>query len=117
MLLLATFLSFGWPVERTIWVENGYPLPQGEVAVRLSRCCGSMLPAIQGGELAYAEPYSGQPLHEGEIISTTRFTHRITAISKNAVRTAGDANSHSDGWTSKHDIKHIIRYIIRPSIH
>lgn len=71
-----------------------------------------MRPVLKGGELAYAEPYTGQPL-VGRIVCTTRFTHRVTAENKLAVYTSGDANKYSDGWSPKGEVRWVIRYVVR----
>lgn len=115
MFFLAALLSFGWPPERTVWVPPQTPVPSGLVTVRLNDCCGSMRPAIRGGELAYAEPYQNQTGLVGCIISTPEFTHRVTVENRRAVRTAGDANHYSDHWTDKKNIRYIIRFIVRQS--
>jgi len=73
-----------------------------------------MKPAIKGGELAYAELYHGQPLLAGEIVDNGVVTHRITAVSDDAILTSGDNARYSDGWTPKSKIRFIIRYIVRP---
>ena len=113
MILLAALLSFGWPALRIEWVPPSTPVPAGMFAVRLAHCCGSMRPSINGGELAYAEPYTGQPLL-GHVVSNGKWLHQVTAETATAVRTAGTANRHSDPWTQKTEIQYIIRYIIRP---
>lgn len=114
MILLATLLSFGWPAERTEWIPRERPaLERTLKRVTLNSCCGSMRPAIQGGEVAYVEIYHGQPLHAGEIIDTGFSMHRIVATSKDAVKTSGDANPRADNWTPKNRVRWIVRYIMR----
>ena len=113
MIFLLAFLSWGWPAERTVWVNSASEVPAGLVAVTINRCCGSMKPAIQGGELAWMEPYKGQQIVEGDIVQTPRFLHRVTAVNSRAIRTSGDANRRSDGWTPLSDIQYILRYVQR----
>lgn len=113
MLLLATFLSWGWPKEKTIWISHNQGVPTGLKAMRLPMCCGSMLPAIHGGELGYWEVYTNQTPLAGFIVDRGDVTHRVTAETKDAVLTSGDANKHSDGWVSKSKIRWVLRYVVR----
>lgn len=71
-----------------------------------------MRPGIMGGELAYAEPYRGQPVL-GYVVSNGKWLHQVTVENATHVRTAGTANRHSDPWTPKTEIQYIIRYIVR----
>lgn len=112
MILLAVFLSFGWPAEKTIWVPSGAPCPAGLYSITLPRCCGSMRPTFSGGETAYAEKYHGQPVI-GFIVSDDLKTHRVVAESKTGYRTSGDANRQSDPWRNKSKLRFVIRYVVR----
>lgn len=115
MFLLATLLTFGWPKERTVFLpapDHTLVIKNGLTELRLATCCGSMRPTIQGGELAYGVPYTGQPL-VGHIVTTNRFTHRVLDENSRAIYTAGDFNRRSDGWSSKKDIRFVIGYIVR----
>jgi hypothetical protein len=112
MLLLAAFLSFGWPPERTQWLPAGSACPAGLSEVRINPCCGSMRPTLQGGERAYVDPYHGQPIL-GYIISDDLKTHRVVAETAHAYRTSGDANRQSDPWRDKKHIRWVIRYVVR----
>lgn len=113
MLLLATFLSWGWPKEKTAYGPPLNHVPMEWVSRPTNPCCGSMRPALKPGDVRYWEPYTGQTPLEGFIVDTGAFSHRVTAETKDAVLTAGDANRNSDGWTPKKQIKWILRYIVR----
>jgi len=98
-----------------MWIPRGTPVPAGLVRVQINDCCGSMKPAIQGGEIAFAEivtPWT--VLKVGDIVDTGVHTHRITALNERAVLTSGDNNRWADGWTLRKDLKFVIRYVQRP---
>lgn len=111
MLLLAALLSFGWPKEQTVWVPAGTPCPAGMIVMKVNDCCGSMKPALKGGETAYVEKKHVGP-YLGFIVGVEQL-HRVIAENERAVLTAGDANRGNDGWTPKPQIKYTLRYIVR----
>lgn len=102
-----------WPDSRTVYIPDAKHAPLGTFPVVLSKCCGSMRPAIQGGELAFAELYRGQPLL-GHVVSTDAVTHRVVAESATHVILSGDANPRSDGWIPKSRITYVVTHIVRP---
>lgn len=114
-MILATFLSWGWPKEQTRWINRGESVPAGLVARKFPSCCGSMRPTFHGGEVGYWEKYyPGMELHEGEVVDDGRASHRIVALSEKGVRLSGDANSFSDPWESRDNIQWVLRYAVRP---
>jgi hypothetical protein len=113
MLLLATLLSFGWPVEKTQWLPHGSPVPTGTRVLSVPMCCGSMRPTFRGGETVYAIRPDGRKF-PGYVVFTKRLMHRVTAESRDAVLTSGDANKRSDTWTPKSEIEWIVLYAERP---
>lgn len=112
MILLAALFSFGWPPEKTTWLPADARCPAGMTEMRVSECCGSMRPALQGGERAFVESYHGQPI-KGFIVIDDLKTHRCIAESENGYRTSGDANRRSDPWRDKSHLRFVIRYIVR----
>ena len=113
MLLLAALLSFGCP---NLDVEFGppKPLPGGCWQAQASYCCGSMLPAIRGGETLYVRSWDGKEPLLGKLVSTGKVLHQVVAENKRAVFTSGINNRHSDGWTPKAEIQYVVRYVVRP---
>lgn len=79
--------------------------------LRAATCCGSMRPAIEGGERVIVQ-FRGVA-HVGDIISNGKSMHRVTAENDRAVITAGDANKFSDGWTTRDKIQYRVVVIIR----
>ena len=97
------------------WIAKGMPIPAGLVRVQIAPCCGSMLPVLKGGEIAFAEIVTPQTiLKVGDIVDTRVHTHRITALNERAVLTSGDNNRENDGWRLRKDLKFVIRYVERP---
>lgn len=114
-LLLIALLLGGcttWPSPSYSYVtpRGAYP---GLKLVRLANCCGSMRPGIQGGEMAWVEPYTGQPLTLGDVVATATAMHMVVAQTKTHVKTTGTANRHSDAWSPKSEIKWVLRYVVR----
>jgi hypothetical protein len=101
------------PVDRTVYITPMHGVPTGLVAMRMATCCGSMKPAIKGGELAWAEKYTNQSGIVGYIVTTDKFTHRVLVESDDWVITSGDANWSTDGKTPKSELRYIIKYIVR----
>lgn len=113
MFLLATALLFGWP---KLEVEFGAarPLREGEFFVRANECCGSMKPAIVGGELLIASRWDGREKLLGRIVDNGIALHQVVAENKRAIKTAGLANRQSDSWSPKSSVRYVIRQIVRP---
>ncbi len=109
-LLLAGCVSR--PANKTVYIGPMQGVPIGLIAVHMPSCCGSMKPAINGGELAYVERYHGQSGLTGYIVSTKKFTHRVVGETATEIVTAGDNNWGYDHRTPKSEIVYIVRYIV-----
>jgi len=97
--------------EKTIFVPK--PVP-GYVSIQLGMCCGSMRPALYGGETVFVSPpLPSEDLLGHIVIRDDGITHRVTAQNVRAVYTAGDANQRSDGWYPRSQIVWVIRYVLR----
>lgn len=78
----------------------------------------SMEPYVNENSVIVLEPYTGQPLHKGDIVSfkrsdTDNVLHRILDLNERAVYISGDNNKYSDGWyplTSIHSRLVIVFY-------
>ena len=101
------------PADRTIYIGPMQGVPSGLVSMTMATCCGSMKPAIQGGEKAWAEKYINQSDLVGRIVMTNKFTHRVIAEGDDWVITSGDANWSTDGKIPKSELRYIIKYVIR----
>lgn len=88
---------------------------------------GSMRPAMEGGDYALLEKYTGQELKRGNIVYFDRgdapaVSHRVLDVDDDAVYLDGDANSWknapigrntgADGWFKKSKIKYIVRDVV-----
>jgi hypothetical protein len=81
---------------------------------------GSMKPYIHGGyrEMLLLEPYAGQPLVVGNVVSfdrdpkTPRCLHMIAAVRGDYVYLSGTNNRWSDGWYHRSRISAILREIV-----
>jgi hypothetical protein len=79
---------------------------------------GSMSPWLHGGETVILEPYNGQPLHAGMVLTFWRgavepnVIHLCADVGPEAVYMTGIHNRYSDGWILKTHIHSIVREVI-----
>lgn len=111
----------GW--ASPLWIPNGSNLiPVGLKQSVFAQCCGSMSPAIHGGETFYYEEYAEgkTKFRKGDWIWLRRendgmfVVHEVTALNSRAVYTSGINNHYSDGWSPRKNIIGVVRLIVRP---
>lgn len=114
-IILAVTLLAGCngPADKTVYLNPGDAVPSGLIEMRMPTCCGSMKPAIMGGERTWVERYSNQTGLSGYIVMTDKVTHRVVAETQDTVVLAGDNNASADGRVLKSDIRYIVKYIMR----
>lgn len=110
--MIPLLLALLWPAPV---IEFGPPraIQPGQWTHTVNVCCGSMRPLLQGGERIHVSPPIPGERLLGKIISNGTALHMVTAENKRAVRTAGIANRHSDGWTPRSRIEYVVRYVER----
>jgi len=78
---------------------------------------GSMAPVIDSRSVLLLEPYTGQPIHAGDIVCFDRgdnpnVCHRVVEVRGDSFYISGDNNQWPDGWHKLTAIKHRVAGII-----
>lgn len=84
----------------------------------ISGASHSMAPYLHGGDLVLLEPYTGQPLKAGEVVSYymsaeyPRVLHMVCDVNTRAVYITGTNNHWSDGWVPLWRVRFICRRVV-----
>lgn len=128
LLLLAGCVA--WPAEQTEFIHvnsrgeamklaaDWQTSAPGRTWTTAGACCGSMRPALYGGEILLIEIYTGQPLTAGKMAIFYRAdgqvttVHRVIEANGRAVYFSGDNNQYSDGWIPLSSVRAVVVRVV-----